>query len=105
MTAQVMTANRLDDGAVVYLAPEGAWSERLVEAEVAEDAATLHRLEAEAERAVRGQLVVGPYLFTVALEAEGPRPIGQREIIRAAGPSVGTDFKVVAANDNDRAGN
>lgn len=92
MKAQVMTANRLDDGAVVYLDPQGRWIESLSQAAVAEDAEACRALEAQAVRAQKSQLIVGPYLFAVALAPEGPRPLGQREIIRAAGPSVGTDF-------------
>ncbi|MEQ8654329.1 MAG: DUF2849 domain-containing protein [Kiloniellales bacterium] len=92
MKAQVMTANRLDDGAVVYLDAKGCWIESLAQAAVAEDAEACQLLESEAARAVSGQLIVGPYLFAVAREPAGPRPLGQREIIRAAGPTVGTDI-------------
>ncbi len=97
MKAQVMTANRLDDGAVVYLDGRGCWIEAFAEASVAVTDEACQALQLAAERAVQNQLVVGPYLFPVVLEAGGPRPIGQREIIRATGPSVGTDF----ANDNN----
>ncbi len=89
MKAQVMTANRLDDGAVVYLDIQGSWSEALSAASVAEDQEARQALEAAAEEAVRRQRIVGPYLFEVVLEAGRPRPLGQREIIRAAGPTVG----------------
>ncbi len=100
MKAQAMTANRLDDGAVVYLDPRGCWIESLSQAAVAEDAEACQALETEAARAQKSQLIVGPYLFAVALDPDGPRPLGQREIIRAAGPTVGTDF---AANSNVKA--
>ncbi len=92
MTLQVMTANRLGDGAVVYLDAEGRWSEHLAEAQVAADAETLNLLERRAEAAVRDREVVGAYLFRVDTADGTPRPIGQREIIRAAGPTVGTDL-------------
>ncbi len=92
MKLQVMTANRLDDGAVVYLDRRGRWTETLAGASVAESEAACQALQASAAEAVGRQLIVGPYLFEVALEGGIPRPLGQREIIRAAGPTVGTDL-------------
>ncbi|NJM91717.1 MAG: DUF2849 domain-containing protein, partial [Rhodospirillaceae bacterium] len=35
------------------------------------------------EDAVKARLVVGPYLFDVAVTESGPKPIGARERIRA----------------------
>ncbi len=92
MKLQVMTANRLSDGAVVYLDGEGRWTERLAEAQVTLDPETQSALERRAEAAVRGQEVVGAYLFQVDSSSGTPEPIGQREIIRAGGPSAGTDL-------------
>lgn len=89
---QVMTANRLLDGAVVYLAAGSHWCADLDEAEVASTAEAVSRLERAAEAAVRQRWVVGPYLFAVAVDGAAIRPIGQRERIRAAGPTVGTDL-------------
>lgn len=85
---KVMTANRLGDGAVVYLDRRGAWVEALGEALAAGEAEAQTLLERQAEAAVRRREVVGPYLFAVTLEAGVPRPLGQRERIRAAGPTV-----------------
>jgi len=88
MQPKIMTANRLDDGAVVYLAEAGVWVEDLEAALVVEDETGAESLERQAAEAQRHRLVVGPYLFPVALEAGRPLPLGQRERIRAAGPSV-----------------
>ena len=84
---QAVTANRLSDGLVVFLAEDGSWSTAVAEAAVApggpEADALLARAEADAARA----LVVAPYL--IALEdAETRVPAVYRERIRAFGPSV-----------------
>lgn len=89
---QVMTANRLLDGAVVYLAPGNRWCADLDEAEVVSTAEGVARLERAAEVAVAQRWIVGPYLFAVTVDGAAVRPIGQRERIRAAGPTVGTDM-------------
>ena len=89
---QVVTANRLRDGEVVYLAPDGAWSERLDGAAAATGDEEQAALETAAGRAVTARLVVGPYLMPVELEGGRPRPVSQRERIRALGPSVRLDL-------------
>ncbi len=86
MTPKAVTASRLLDGAVVYLAEGGGWSERIVESRVATDDDEGAALLAEAEGSVGQQLVVAPYLFAVALEGGLIRPLGQREIVRAEDP-------------------
>ena len=88
MSQQVVTANRLHDGQVVYLAPNEGWSDRLADAAVADGAEAASALLATAERDVGRRIVVGPYLFDVIVEAGAVRPLGQRETIRAKGPSV-----------------
>jgi sulfite reductase (NADPH) hemoprotein beta-component len=92
VTSQIVTANRLSDGVVVYLAAGGAWSERVEQARVAraEDAAAA--LLAFAESAEQGIVVVGPYLMEVAAENGALRPVSNREVIRARGPTVRQDL-------------
>jgi Protein of unknown function (DUF2849) len=81
----VVTANRLTDGIVVYLAADGAWTEQIANARVADDEAETKALEAIAENAVRERVVVGPYPMPVALMDDGAiDPISVRERIRAA---------------------
>lgn len=92
LTLQVMTANRLGDGVVVYLDARERWVETLAGALVAKTNAAADELLAIAEVAVRERLVVGPYLFAVEATETGTRPIGQREHIRSLGPTVGTDI-------------
>ena len=89
---QIVTANRLRDGAVVYLTPGGRWSEILACGAVVADAEVLAGLLAQAERSVADRLVVAPYAFPVTLAPEGPRPTQKREQIRAEGPTVHPQF-------------
>ena len=81
----VVTANRLTDGVVVYLSADGVWTEEIANARVADDEAETKALEAIAENAVRERIVVGPYPMPVALKDDGAiDPISVRERIRAA---------------------
>ena len=52
MALQVVTANRLSDGAVVYLTGSGGWSEWLSDGQIASDSACESELLRIAERAV-----------------------------------------------------
>jgi hypothetical protein len=93
---QVLTANRLSDGEVVYLAADGSWVDRITGAQIytspAEgEAALLIGVEAE-----RTQRVVHAYLFDVT-PADTTKPVKMREIIRAAGPTVRRDLGKQAA--------
>lgn len=95
---QVLTANRLLEGDVVYLTAAGDWSEDLAAALVIEDKAEEACRLAEAERAVAARKVVGPYLMAVEAAPEGPKPLSQRERIRARrGPTAGSTVSHAAA--------
>jgi hypothetical protein len=84
--AQKLTANRLIDGTVVYWRG-GQWVEDFAEGEVfASEAAAGAALVATKDFVARN-LIVNPYLF----ETKGGRPLKEREIIRATGPSVRKD--------------
>ncbi|MEX2641962.1 MAG: DUF2849 domain-containing protein [Acetobacterales bacterium] len=90
---QVMTANRLGDGEVVYLAEGGRWSEWLAESQLARDAAAAEALEATAAAAVKARQVVLPYLIPVEVAEDGGiAALSQRERIRAKGPTVHPAF-------------
>ena len=90
---KVMTANRLSDGAVVYLTLSHTWSDRFADAHASAEPAELAGFEATALEAVRARVVVGTYLFPVAINGDDSLvPLGQRERIRSAGPTVGTDL-------------
>ena len=89
MSLKIVTANRLRDGSVVYLAGSSRWSERLRDARRATDEAEADALLDAGERAVAAQEVVAPYLIDV-VQADGTiHPVGTREIIRASrGPTI-----------------
>jgi len=80
----VITANRLTDGVVVYLAADGEWTEEIANARVADDEAEIKALETIAENAVRERRVVAVYPMAVALQDGAIDPISVRERIRAA---------------------
>jgi len=85
----VVTANRLADGAVVYLAPEARWTLDINEAEVAADKTALAALEAVAAKAAAEQLVVSVYSMDIGLTDGRPAPLSVREKIRAQrGPTI-----------------
>lgn len=80
----VITANRLADGTVVYLASDGSWSEQLKDARLADTEEETKLLEADAAKAVVERKVVAVYPMEVALEEGAPVPLSVRERIRAA---------------------
>ena len=92
---KVITANRLDSGAVVWLAPDRSWVHRIALAAILEGSETetaLARVQGEAVAAG----LVEPYLIDVVVIGGVPRPVRPREQIRALGPSVRTDLGVQA---------
>ncbi len=89
---QVLTANRLSDGEVVYLASDGAWVERL-------QAARMFTSQADGQAGLdvgvaseRELKIVHAYLFDVTASGASIKPLKMREVIRAAGPTVRRDL-------------
>jgi len=80
----VITANRLVDGIVVYLAPDGSWTEEIGGAWLAETEEETKALEAQAAEAVKARKVVAVYPMEVALNDGAIDPLSVRERIRAA---------------------
>ncbi len=91
-TVQVVTANRLGDGEVVYLGPDLRWTARLEEAARLETKALAQERLTVAQKSVEEQIVVAPYLIELAETPQGLVPVRQREVIRAAGPTVRRDL-------------
>lgn len=87
---QMITANRLRDGEVVWW-KAGQWVTALADGEVFEDPKAADKALEASMAFVRENLVVNPYLFDIRLVGGAIRPVKEREIIRAAGPSVRTD--------------
>ncbi len=80
----VITANRLTDGIVVYLAPDGGWVEDLAHARLADTEAEVSALESEAAKAVAERKVVAVYPMDVVIQDGTPVALSVREKIRAA---------------------
>ena len=97
MTLQAITANRLRDGQVVYLREDDSWSEHIEDSIVADSDELAKTLVELGARAVKQHIVVDPYLFAVEVENGTIKPLSQRELIRAAGPSVRMDLGYQAA--------
>jgi Protein of unknown function (DUF2849) len=95
---QVVIANRLSDGLVVFLAAapgalRGEWKLRLDEASVAVDDARAEELLGLGLASARERHeVVEPYLIDVEQTASGLRPTKYREVIRCLGPTVRRDL-------------
>ena len=85
---QVISANRLGDGTVVYLGPDGNWAENLEGAAVFENAADCEMGLEAARAAVSANLIVDPFAVAVVEEADGRRAASLRDAIRALGPTV-----------------
>ncbi|MET0870117.1 MAG: DUF2849 domain-containing protein [Methyloceanibacter sp.] len=80
----VVTANRLIDGIVVYLASDGGWTEEIGRARLAETEDEVKALEAEAAKDIAARKVVAVYPMEVAVRDGTVDPLSVRERIRAA---------------------
>ena len=84
----ILTANRLQDGIVVYLAADGRWIESIEGALVARSPDEAHALQEQGARDAALNLVVEPYLAEVADAGGRPVPARMRERVRVEGPSI-----------------
>jgi uncharacterized protein DUF2849 len=85
---QLVTGNRLRDGAVVYFAGAGQWSPEIDAALLVEDDRA-ETLLAEAQQGAAPLPAVGIELIEATREAGHIRPVSLRERIRAFGPTTG----------------
>ncbi len=89
---QMVIANRLDDGRVVFLAGDGQWVTDINAGQVAETATAAEDLLGEAQAAEAANHVVEASLIDVTRDPRlGLRPTAWREVIRANGPTVHTE--------------
>jgi hypothetical protein len=93
---QMLTANRLKDGDVLYW-KAGQWVATMREADVFAESKQADAALAAAQEYVSSNVVVNPYLFDVRVDGNAIHPVKEREIIRAAGPTVRGEGK--QAND------
>ncbi len=89
---QIVTANRLLDGVVVYLDASGGWTDVIGAARVLESEADIEAALAAGQKAAQDRIVVEPYAIDVAEEDGGLRPLRLREAIRAKGPTIREDL-------------
>ncbi len=88
---QIVTANRLTDGRVVFRDAAGRWREAFAAAAVLEAAAAAAAV-AESVHDVAARLIVDPYAVDVVATAAGLAPTSMRERIRAGGPTSGSEI-------------
>jgi hypothetical protein len=89
-TLQILTANRLKTGEVLYW-KQGGWVEGFADAELFADDSVAEAARAAAQVFVTANQVISPYLLEVRESKQGLRPVKEREIIRSLGPSVRPD--------------
>ncbi len=94
---QMVTANRIGDGTVVYLTKDGGWSEWVTDGQVSRSDEERDTLMAVAQATAEIPAVVEPYLIDVVEEAGVVRPVRYREAIRAQGPTTHPAFAKQAA--------
>jgi hypothetical protein len=88
---QVLTANRLGDGAVVFLNFDGDWVANLTGVVSARSPDEARGLEARGQFDAGRNLVVDPYLVDMREIAGALIPLRQRERVRLQGPSILND--------------
>jgi hypothetical protein len=96
---QMIIANRLVDGVVVFLGPEDAWEPAIAAGVVIDDDAEAQRLLGVAKQHELRCLVIDPMLIQVKVDNGQVRPTEIREVIRAFGPTVRTDLTDVDRRD------
>ncbi len=89
---QVMTANRLRDGAVVFLTRSGEWNERIDEAVLAMEPQAVAGIEARAKLASDANIITGHYLFDAERVDGKIKASHIRERIRTLGPTIRLDL-------------
>lgn len=89
---QILTANRLRDGEVVFYTHAGNWSEAIDGAVLATEPLAAKALEARGLEDEKATLVTGVYLFDATRENGHVKAAHIRERIRALGPSVRLDL-------------
>jgi hypothetical protein len=88
---KVATANRLSDGAVVFLTRAAKWSEHIDSAVVAVEPQAAAALGEHGKAAEAANHVTGSYVIDVERRDGRVVPLHIRERIRSLGPTVG-DF-------------
>ena len=85
---QVITANRLTDGIVVFVGPDAAWVETIGAAKVYDSPAAVAEGLAGTKKDEENNLVLDVYAVEVTSKDGAVVPVRLREAIRAQGPTV-----------------
>lgn len=85
---QMIIANRLADGFVVFLGSDGTWQRSIRDGQLLDTEAAAAEALALAKRHELENIVVEPALIEVEVHEDGPRPVEIREAIRAFGPTI-----------------
>lgn len=86
--AQVITANRLRDGTVVFFSAEAGWTEGIEDAQVFDTAEAAAAGMAATKKDEDDNLVLDVYAIDVIQKDGRSVPSRLRELIRATGPTV-----------------
>ena len=87
---RLVTANRLTDGAVVFLGPDGQWTASIGESTAVATGVEADRLLAIARDSALRAEIVEPYIIAAERQDGVPVPEQFRERIRVTGPTIQT---------------
>ncbi len=85
---QMIIANTLTEGLVVFLTADGGWTPAIAAGAVANSDEEAAALLAQAKQSEQANRVIDPYLIPVAISNGIRQPTEYREFIRATGPTV-----------------
>ena len=91
---QMIIANRLSDGRVVFLNDRDGWVSDIADGLLLDSKQDAAQTLLMAQRAVEENMIVDPYIIDVLAEDGRRRPVQVRERIRAFGPSVSQSLRV-----------
>ena len=85
---QLIIANTLTDGFVVFLTETGEWSADIAAGAVVDTETAAEKLLATAKQKEQQNEVIDPYLIEIEVKDGQRIPTEYREFIRASGPTV-----------------
>ena len=91
-SSQVITANRLLDGRVVFFTAAHNWDSNVDAAEVFADPSAAEGAILLAQKSAADGEIVDPYAIAVSADNGHVTPTILRERIRAEGPTIPSDF-------------
>lgn len=86
---QIISANKLDNGRIVFLSPDGQWVSDFADARIVLPDSDADAALQDAKRAEAANLVVSVETVEVETSSEGLRPVKLRDRIRIFGPTTG----------------